>query len=194
MSLLTPEPSWPDEDLVRECLNGNEAAWVALVDKYKKLVYSMPVKYQLPPEEAADIFQHVWTDLYRDLPRLERVEGLRAWLITASARRCLLHKKRRQKVLTMTGLDSDDMTQLTDGKPDAAQIHAEAEKEHRIRLAVETLPPRCRNLVQMLFFEHPPRPYSQVARELGLAEGSIGFIRGRCLQKLKSLLEELDVR
>ena len=186
MTLRAPDPSWSDEDLVRECLAGNEAAWAALIEKYKKLVYSMPAKYQLPPEEAADVFQHVWTDLYRDLPRLEKVAALRAWLITASARRCLLHKKRRQKTLQMEGLDPS----LADDKPNPAAIHAEAEREQTIRDAILSLPPRCRQMVQMLFFEQPPRPYSEVARELGLAGGSIGFIRGRCLGKLRKLLEQ----
>jgi RNA polymerase sigma factor (sigma-70 family) len=189
MILRTPDTSWPDDDLVRECLAGNERAWAALVEKYKRLVYSMPAKYQLPPEEAADVFQHVWTDLYRDLRRLERVEGLRAWLVTAAARRCLLHKRRRQKALQMEGLDPN----IGDGKPDAAEIHAEAEREQRIREAIERLPLRCRNLVRMLFFEQPPRSYQEVARSLGLAEGSIGFIRGRCLTKLRKILEEMGV-
>jgi RNA polymerase sigma factor (sigma-70 family) len=185
----TPDPSWSDDVLVRECLAGSERAWTALIDKYKKLVYSMPVKYQLPPEEAADIFQHVWMDLYRDLPRLERAEGIRAWLITAATRRCLLHKRRLQKTLPMEGLD----VSLVDKAPNAAAIHAVAEREQEIRQAIQRLPPRCRRLVGMLFFEQPPRPYSEVARDLGLAEGSIGFIRGRCLSKLRQMLEELGV-
>jgi RNA polymerase sigma factor (sigma-70 family) len=82
---------------------------------------------------------------------------------------------------------------LTDSRPDAAAIHAEAEREQKIREAIERLAPRCRKLVRMLFFEDPPRPYIEVARELGLAEGSIGFIRGRCLTKLKAALEECGV-
>jgi len=43
----------------------------------------------------------------------------------------------------------------------------------------------------MLFFECPPRPYQEIARDLGLATGSIGFIRGRCLEKLRKRLEEM---
>jgi len=39
--------------------------------------------------------------------------------------------------------------------------------------------------VEMLFFETPPRAYRDVAASLGLAEGSIGFIRGRCLTRLR---------
>jgi DNA-directed RNA polymerase specialized sigma24 family protein len=42
----------------------------------------------------------------------------------------------------------------------------------------------------MLFFETPARPYQEVARELGIATGSIGFIRGRCLKKLRQALEQ----
>jgi len=33
-------------------------------------------------------------------------------------------------------------------------------------------------MVRMLFFETPPRPYEEVANELDLATGSIGFIAG----------------
>jgi RNA polymerase sigma factor (sigma-70 family) len=189
MKLLVPDTTWPDDELVRQCLAGKEAAWSALIDKYKRLVYSIPAKYQLPPEDAADVFQHVWADLYRDLGRIERVQGLRAWLITAAARRCMLLKKRRQKMLQMTGVDPN----MADDKPDPAAVHAEAEREQKIRDAIRFLPPRCREMVTMLFFEQPPRPYSEVARTLGLAEGSIGFIRGRCLKKLRVLLEEMDV-
>jgi DNA-directed RNA polymerase specialized sigma24 family protein len=66
----------------------------------------------------------------------------------------------------------------------------EAEREQNLRDAIRRLPVRCQKMVEMLFFEQPPKPYSGVARELGLAEGSIGFIRGRCLEKLRRLLEK----
>jgi len=39
------------------------------------------------------------------------------------------------------------------------------------------LAPRCRRLVEMLFFESPARPYTEVASELNLAVGSIGLTR-----------------
>jgi RNA polymerase sigma factor (sigma-70 family) len=186
MTFKQPAEAWPDDRLVRECLDGNNAAWAALIEKYRRLVASIPVKYQLPPEDAADIFQQVWIDLYRDLGRLERVEGLGSWLITAAARRCLLAKKRGQRTVRIAELEHD----LADRGPDAAAIHAEAEREQKIREAIETLLPRCRKLVGMLFFDEPPRPYTEVARALGLALGSIGFIRGRCLAKLRTALEK----
>jgi DNA-directed RNA polymerase specialized sigma24 family protein len=51
------------------------------------------------------------------------------------------------------------------------------------------MPARCERMIHMLFFESPVRPYAEIASELGLATGSIGFIRGRCLARLRKHLE-----
>jgi len=64
------------------------------------------------------------------------------------------------------------------------------EREQSVREAIAALPDRCRELVQLLFYQQPPMPYDEVARKLGLATGSIGFIRGRCLKKLRANLKE----
>lgn len=186
MPRRVPDSNSSDEDLVRECRAGNERAWAALVEKYQRLVYAMPARFRLPPEDAADIFQSVWADLHRDLPRLEQANAIRGWLITAATRRCLLLKKRQQKLQSHTGLDSD----IADPSLDVAALQAESIREQQIREAIAALPERCRAIVQMLFYEFPPRPYAEVAKLLGLAEGSIGFIRGRCLNHLKKLLLE----
>jgi DNA-directed RNA polymerase specialized sigma24 family protein len=59
-----------------------------------------------------------------------------------------------------------------------------------IRRAVAKLPHRQQQLVQMLFFHDPPLKYDTVASRLGLATGSVGFIRARCLKKLRGILSE----
>jgi RNA polymerase sigma factor (sigma-70 family) len=186
MMMRYAQPDWSDEELVDACRDGDQSAWDTLVERYKKLVYSVPVRYQLPPEDSADVFQGVWMDLYRNLHRLERVAGLRAWLLTAAARRSMLHKKRRQRSVQANDLDP----QVPDTAPFADLVIENAQRAQHLRHAVEQLPPRCQQLVRMLFFEHPSRPYSEIARELGLAEGSIGFIRGRCLAKLRKYFEQ----
>ena len=45
-------------------------------------------------------------------------------------------------------------------------------------------------MVRLLFYEIPPRPYEDVAEELGMATGSIGASRARCLAYLKKHLEK----
>src|SRR5437879_3649824 len=68
--------AWSDALLVKECLAGNEEAWSALIDKYKALIYSIPVKYGLPPQEAADVFQATCTELLVRLPELREPRAL----------------------------------------------------------------------------------------------------------------------
>ena len=62
-----------------------------------------------------------------------------------------------------------------------------------MRSAIEQLPPRCQVLVRLLFYEDPPLPYEAVAQRLGLATGSIGLTRSRCLKKLQRILDGTGV-
>jgi DNA-directed RNA polymerase specialized sigma24 family protein len=64
------------------------------------------------------------------------------------------------------------------------------EQEQILRDAILQLPQQCERMVRLLFFEIPPRPYEIVAEELGMATGSIGAIRARCLASLKKQLQK----
>lgn len=176
-----------DEELIANCLGGEAQAWSALIERYQQMVYAIPNRYRLPPEEAADVFQAVWADLYRSLGALRQGGGVRAWLVTATMRRCLLHKKRREK---HAGVPLELAEHgLATSSPDPLAIQEEIERQQTVRDAIASLPPRCRAMVRMLFLEDPPLPYAEVAKRLGLAEGSIGFIRRRCLNKLREALQ-----
>jgi RNA polymerase sigma factor (sigma-70 family) len=183
-----PTPAWNDRDLVKECLSGSQQAWAAIVEKYKGLVYSVPVRYRMAPQDAADVFQDVWLDLYSELPNLREPGALRGWLITVAWHKCYQWKLRSRRLEKSTG--------EFDGEPAAESAtfldwKERLEQEQMLREAVKTLPERCRVMVEMLFFQDPPVAYADVARQLGLAEGSIGFIRGRCLKKLRVALEQM---
>ena len=186
--LRTPTPAWKDEDLVEECLKGNEQAWAALVDKYKNLVYSAAIKYHMTPEEAADLFQEVWLDLYTGLGRLRKPSALGGWLISVASHKCFQWKRKRLRV-------AEQQAGVFDPEPSARDMlfpewKEHAERQQMLRDTIAQLPERCQEMVHLLFFQDPPIPYSELARQLGLAEGSIGFIRRRCLDKLRSLLEQ----
>jgi DNA-directed RNA polymerase specialized sigma24 family protein len=67
----------------------------------------------------------------------------------------------------------------------------QTQEEQMLREAMRSLTPQCRRLVELLFFETPPRPYAEVAAELGLALGSIGFTRQKCIERLRRNLDDL---
>ena len=187
---LDSKAAWSDERLVRRCLRGDEDAWAALIDKYKRLIYSIPIRYRASPDDAADIFQAVCLDLFEELPRLRKVESLRSWLITVAVRKCL-HRKERQTRRREADLESFDEEQMTPGQGSVPDFAEELEREQMLREATSRLPPRCRELIDLLFRREPAVPYEEVARRLGLATGSIGFIRGRCLKRLQRILADM---
>ena len=176
-----------DTFLVRACLNGDEKAWSSLVDKYKNLIFSIPIKYGLTPDEAADIFQSVCLELLRDLPKLREPRALPAWLIRITSHKCF-HWKKKQKKLVTDDHSQEMLSKLEEPQAGQDDLLSELEREQALREAIAELDTRCRKLVQMLFTEIPPRPYTEVAKSLRVAKGSIGFIRGRCLDRLKRAL------
>lgn len=176
-----------DEKLVQDCLNGDERAWNRLIDKYKRLIYSVPVKYGFPPEDAADIFQNVCVDLFTNLSKLRKIESLRSWLITVATHKCFHSKRQKRPDVELDAMEQEIAEEIAV----APEILQEVQEEQAVRDAILKLTPRCAELVRMLFFEQPPRPYNEVAQALGLATGSIGFIRGRCLGRLQKILAEV---
>lgn len=189
-AILLPTPqdaTAEDEKLVQACLNGDEKAWNRLIDKYKRLIYSVPVKYGMSPDDAADIFQNVCIDLFTNLAKVRKIESLRSWLITVATHKCFHHKRQQRQDVELDAMEQEMAEEIAP----APAIIQEVEEEQAVRDAIQRLTPRCAELVKMLFFEQPPLPYTEVAQKLGLATGSIGFIRGRCLNRLQKILAEL---
>jgi RNA polymerase sigma factor (sigma-70 family) len=181
------ESSWPDSRLVRECLAGSDQAWFALVEKYKKLIFSIPVKYGFSADDANDIFQAVCLDLLSELPKLRRAKALPKWIMQVTAHKCF-HRKQYLQRVELSDPNAEVLDKATPAR--AEVILREAQEEQSLRQAMNDLPPRCRQLVEMLFFDEPARPYQEIAEMLGLAVGSVGFIRQRCLEKLRKSLVE----
>ena len=183
-----PPSPWNDARIVKACLAGDEAAWSMLIDKYKALIYSIPVKYGLSPQEAADVFQATCTELLVRLPELREPRALPKWLMQVAHHESYRWKRQSQR---MVSRDDEESLPEPAIPAIAESLVQQTQEEQMLREAMATLTPQCRRLVELLFFESPSRPYTEVASELGLAVGSIGFTRQKCLERLRGQLEEL---
>lgn len=183
--------AWDDPRLVKECLARNEEAWSQLIDKYKALIYSIPVKYGLPPHEAADVFQSTCMELLARLTELREPRALPKWLMQVAHHQCYRVKRQQQRLVSR---DAEPDLPDPETPAIAETLVQQTQEEQMLREAMESLSQQCRRLVELLFFETPPRPYTEVAAELGLALGSIGFTRQKCIERLRRNLEELGFR
>jgi RNA polymerase sigma factor (sigma-70 family) len=186
-TLSTPMAEWSDQQLVQACLRGDEPAWAVLIRRYQNVMYFFARRYGASSADAADVFQLVCAELFVSLPRLRNQQSLRSWIMTVSAhqayhwKRSYLKRARREGGDTETAFDT-----LT--TPPSTELELR-QRDDAMRSAINQLPPRCQMLVRLLFYEDPPLPYEAVAQRLGLATGSIGLTRSRCLKKLQRILD-----
>jgi RNA polymerase sigma factor (sigma-70 family) len=179
-----------DTELVSACVSGDEHAWSELIDRYNRLIFSIPLRQGLSREEATDVFQAVCLDLVAELPKLRDPQALPAWLIRTTARKVAKWKRRNDRYVPDEG-ELAESTPDQDVLPDSVIEHYQ--RTQALRDGIEALPDRCQAMVRMLFFETPARPYKDVAAALGVATGSIGFMRMKCLDRLRSLLERIGL-
>ena len=198
MEKQAPEPGEDvaprtDRELIAACLAGDAAAWEAIVARYQRLVYSIPLKARLSADDAADIFQSVWLKLYEKLTGLRDHEKLSSWLITTTTRELWRVTARKRRDAVPTAGDDDDQTDALSQIPATAPL-ADAERElleqqQLVRAALDGLPERCRNLLTMLFYEKDELSYAEIARRMGMPVPSVGPTRARCLEKMRKSLQ-----
>ena len=179
---------WDDTRLVKACLSGREEAWSLLIEKYKALIYSIPVKYGLAQQEAADVFQSTCIELLARLPELRQPRALPKWLMQVAHHECYRWKRQQQRMISR---DTEPDLPEPETPAIAQTLLQQTQEEQMLRESIRVLTPQCQRLVQLLFFETPSRPYTEIARELGLAVGSIGFTRQKCLERLRRQLGKL---
>lgn len=185
-----------DAALIGQCRAGREAAWSTLVRRYQRLVYTVPRRAGLSDEAAADVFQQTFERLLGHLHRIDDPARVRAWLVTTAKRESLrlLEQARRQVALPgnagaeAAGDDGDPFDRLPSADPLPETLLADLQDLDRLRTAIDRLDPRSRQLVELLFLGDDVPAYDEIARRLGMAEGSIGPTRQRVLAKLRALL------
>jgi RNA polymerase sigma factor (sigma-70 family) len=181
-----PEPH-EEEALVQACLAGNAAAWRRLLSRYEGVIYAIPRRFGLTNEDAAEVFQNVCVALYRGLPRLKIAAGLTRWVLVTTHRQARdLALRRRREVP-----DPDDALSRSklDPAPLADQVLEDMEFRVQLRAALDSLNPRCAQMLAWLYLEREPLSYREVAERLGIPEGTVGPTRARCLSRLRLVLE-----
>lgn len=172
--------------LVRQAATGDKHAWERLFDQYNRLVWSVTREFKLVESDAADVSQTTWMRLIEHIDRIEHPERIGSWLAATARNECLRSLAGRKRLV----LAHEDVT--FDGpaehEPEVDAALLAEERAEVVREAMAHLPRRWQRLMEMLMAD-PPVSYAEISDELGLPVGSIGPTRGRCLARLRTLLE-----
>lgn len=185
---MASEPIKFDNQLWQDVLKGNAGAWATLVRRYQALIYTVAVRAGLSSADCADCFQQTWTALFENRHKITDPTRLPAWLVTTARREAVRLSRRSQEHARL-----EDAPEPEDS---ALRVDTELEALKRsaiLRACLDSLDDRCRQLLTELFLADRETSYEQIAERLNIAFNSLGPVRGRCLEKLRKLVEGFDV-
>lgn len=181
-----------DAELVLACRRGSETAWNELVERFQRLIVTIPRRAGLSEEQSADVFQEVFLTLFEKLDEIEQPKKIRSWLVT-TAKFKTWGAVRGTKNLYSPATDEEmeaEMANLPDAAPLADVRLIELELQHQIRTALKELEAKCRAILSMIYLRDTAASYAEVGRAIGVGETSISPLRARCLKKLAKILEK----
>jgi RNA polymerase sigma factor (sigma-70 family) len=174
-----------DPELVALCLKGESQAWEALIFRYRRLIYSIPVRFGFSESDCSDVFQAVCLRLIEHLFELKDDSKVSSWLITTTTRQCIYLRSQKYRQ-TYPEEEAGDMADPGD---DIETVRIQVQNQQNVRDTIQLLPERCRSLVEMLYFDPKNPSYEAIAQALKMPVASIGPTRARCLEKLRILLK-----
>ncbi len=195
-SAATAEPArHPDTDrherlaaLLLAAQAGRREGLEQIVVELSPLLWQVARAQGLDREAAEDAVQCTWLTLLGNLDRIHTPVALTAWLVTATKREAWRVRAALKAELPVDGSAMTEMTDTANSLPAPEESVLLAERHRDVWRAVRMLPQRCQELLRVVAFVNRP-DYDEVSVALGMPRGSIGPTRGRCLAKLRSLLD-----
>jgi RNA polymerase sigma factor (sigma-70 family) len=164
---------------------GEHAALDDLVRALSPVLWHVVRSYGLDRDQAEDVVQTAWLTLVRRHETIADPQAVAAWLTTTARREAWRVAKSANRALAL----GDEVVEArVPHQKDAESQVIVADEQDRIWACVSRLSDRCQRLLRIVAFEDRP-DYAGIARDLSMPVGSIGPTRGRCLDKLKTLLK-----
>jgi RNA polymerase sigma-70 factor (ECF subfamily) len=168
-----------DSQLVARCRQGDAGAWNELVERFSRYVYAICTHgFRLAKHDAEDVFQDVFTRVYTHLDRLRDDEAFRPWLAQLTRRTCIDKLRTGSREAPVEELEPPELDETLATLDEALTVHG----------AMAELPENCQEILDRFFARD--ESYRTIGEALGLPAGTIASRISRCLDKLKSLLEE----
>jgi len=168
-------------ELLAAGLAGDQVAWAALVDRLEGAVWGATSRMRLNQDQADDVFQTVWLRLLDRHETIQDPERLAGWLQTTARNEALALIRRESRDVPSERLD------LRESVVEGPEANATSQATSDLMMAgFRQLSDECQRLLWLLASKVS---YKETAEQTGIAVGSIGPKRERCLKVLRSFSE-----
>lgn len=179
-----------DDALGRRARSGDDSAFAALVRRYEAAAFNFAFRFLGDYDDAADVTQQGFVQLFHSLPTLDLSRPLRPWLFRIIRNRCIdVIRQRRTVSLDSTTTDEDEQSdalagQLVDQGPLPDELSERADIQQLLVAAIMRLPPKYRDVVALRYAAD--LPFSDIAEVLDIPENTakIHFHRAKALLRV----------
>ena len=193
-----PELGVEEAALIDRCLSGDDTAFDLIVSRYQDMVFNLALRLLGKREEALDLSQEVFFQIYRKLGSFRRDASLRTWIYRIVINRAKNRQRwwrRREPEMTAVAVEDAEQgsawvlsaalkTDQSDSPDEALQRKELGEILHK---AIADLPFDQR--IILLLKEIDGLSYDEIARTLNLA---LGTVKSRLARARRALRDRLD--
>lgn len=173
-----------DVELLHAIARGNEAALARLYDQYRVILFGLLVRILGSREEAEDILQEVFLQVWRRAADFDETRGKPfTWLVTLTRSRAIDRLRQlgaRQRMATSAAQDQPEATS------DALQDTVRSEQREIVQRALAELPEEQRRTLHLAYFEGLTQ--SEIATKLDAPLGTVKTRMRAAMIKLRTTL------
>ncbi len=182
----------PDRELVQRWQAGDESAFEALIKRHETRVYRLLYRMMGSREDAEDLTQETFLSLHRHGHRFRAESRFSTFVYRVAAnaalnrRRSLGRGRARIERLKTRQAAGDDLPSSPRSPEDST---LGGELSDHVRAALDALSPSLR--MPVILYDIEGLAYGEIARVLGIAEGTVKSRIHRARQALRERLKEL---
>jgi RNA polymerase sigma-70 factor, ECF subfamily len=177
-----------DADLISRAAAGDAAAFQALVEWHRSMVYRVAYQFAGNHHDAEDIAQEVFIKVYRSLDRFRQDAQLSSWMYRIVMNACIDHRRRHAPAHAAPfGEEAERKMLNTPEEAPGPEEHAYAgELGQVLEAEIGRLPPGQR--IVFVMRHHQGLKLGEIAEALGLAEGTVKRQLHAAVHRLRAAL------
>lgn len=171
-----------DNELVKECLEGNQEAFAELLSRYKRLIYSVAYKFTKDSDEVNDMAQEAFIKIYKSLSKYDSQYKFSTWSVKVATNICLDHVRRKK----INSISLDEIENFTGRNNSPEEYYLRKEKSQALKSAIDRLPEIYR--VPIIMYHQNGMSYKEIAEKL---DKPMSIIKNRIFRARNTLREDL---
>ncbi|MGH9325720.1 MAG: RNA polymerase sigma factor [Terriglobia bacterium] len=181
-----------DQDLVRRCLKGEDAAWESLVKFHTRRIYNLCYRFTGSVADAEDLTQDIFIKVFESLRTFDPAQSqFSTWLNRVAHNHLVDHYRRMRRDRATSSLDDEESRIDPRAGPSSEPTTRVEEREKRelLQAALNCLSPEMREVV--ILRDLQDCDYVQIAKMTNAPEGTVKSRLNRGRMELARVLKRM---